>query len=110
MKQKLVQWAEALHFPLWIAKDAAWFFGMGWLSLGLALPVIIISVAVAWANRGLARWEWSLLTAWLLANTVWMSSELISSRAHEAAEAVWVVSLGLVPFYVLYLRKHFRNR
>lgn len=108
-KQKLTRWAEALHFPLWIAKDAAWFFGLGWLSLSLAIPVIILGSAIAIVNKGISRWEWCLVTLWLVANTLWMSSELFSHEIHSAAKVSWFVALGALPFYVLFLRKHLKD-
>jgi hypothetical protein len=109
MRDKITRWAEALHFPLWIAKDAAWFFGLGWISLTLALPVIALSVIVTWSNRGLARWEWSLLTLWLIANTVWMGSERLGFP-HDWAVGAWSLSLSVLPLYLFYLRKHFKKQ
>ena len=108
MKKSFTRWAEALHFPLWIAKDAAWFWGWGWLSLALALPVIALGVVVARQSKGLLRWEWTLLTLWLLANTVWMSSEKLG-LPHESAEAAWLLALVVLPLYVFYLRRALRD-
>jgi hypothetical protein len=109
MKQQITRWAEALHFPLWIAKDAAWFFGLGWLSLGLAVPVILLGILVTWESKGLQRWEWTLLTLWLLANTVWMASELIGIP-HSAATLSWSFALGVLPLYLVYLRKNLKMK
>jgi hypothetical protein len=107
-KEKLTRWAEALHFPLWIAKDAAWFFGLGWLSLSLAIPVIFLGSAIAIVNKGIVRWEWTLVTLWLLANTLWMSSELLHNEKSTAVGG-WVLALAVLPFYLLFLRKHLRD-
>ena len=108
-KQKISRWAEALHFPLWIAKDAAWFFGFGWISLSLALPVIVLGSFIAAINRGIARWEWTLVTLWLLANTLWMMSELFSHDLKAVATSGWLVALAVLPFYLIFLRKHLRD-
>jgi hypothetical protein len=108
-KQKISRWAEALHFPLWIAKDAAWFFGLGWLSLVLAIPVIFLGTWIAIMSRGVARWEWTLISLWLLANTLWMSSELFSHGLKIAATTGWSLALGVLPFYVLFMMKHLKK-
>jgi hypothetical protein len=109
MTQKLARWAEALHFPLWILKDAAWFFGLGWLSLVLALPVVVLGAAVAWHERGIGRWEWALLTLWLLANSVWMASERLG-LPHWSAEWAWYSALLALPFYLWALRGHLKKK
>ena len=109
MKRNFTLWAEALHFPLWIAKDAAWFFGLGWFSLALALPVIFLGCLVAWKSRGIGRWEWTLVTLWLTANTVWMSSELLGAQ-HSWAVASWAAALGALPLYLIFLRKHLSQK
>jgi hypothetical protein len=98
-----------LHFPLWIIKDGAWFFGFPLVSLFTAIPTLVLSFWLAYKEKGLERYEWTLIGLWLASNTFWMASENFSHSYKEIAKISWSLSFIFLPVYLVFLTKHLRK-
>jgi hypothetical protein len=106
---KISKKIEFFHFPLWILKDAAWFFGFGKLSLLLAIPATLLAMFLVFIKEQVEKLEWALISMWLISNVLWMSSELITKELHEYAKMSWQISLAFLPLYFFAIKKFFTN-
>lgn len=114
--QDRYRFLEYTHFPLWILKDFSWFAALHYeeyayifqyTSLFFAFPTITISIYLIFKGESFFKvMENVLLGSWLLANTLWMVSELF----HSAISIVSIVSFSIGVLVVpLYLRTLYRS-
>lgn len=108
---------EYTHFPLWILKDFSWFAALHfeeyaqifqYTSLIFAFPTISISIYLIF--KGESRFkvmENVLLGSWLLANTLWMVSELFHSAISIVSIISFTIGVLVVPVYLRTLYKSF---
>ncbi|MFZ8960715.1 MAG: hypothetical protein ACO3UL_04555 [Flavobacteriaceae bacterium] len=110
------QYIEYLHFPLWIIKDASWFIALHYesyanvfqkISLLFALPTILISLyLIRVSKEPFKRIEHSIIGTWLVANSLWMVSELF--EVPLSIGALLFFTLGLVltfPYFRILFKK-----
>ena len=90
---------EYAHFPLWIIKDAFWFGALHFeahkpvlelISLTFAIPTILISFyLIVVSKSSFQRLEHLLIGFWLMANTLWMTSDFFG----------WAVTYWSIGFF-----------
>ncbi len=110
-----LQYIEYLHFPLWIIKDASWFISLHFesyasffksISLFFALPTILISLYLIYiAEEPFKRIEHSIIGTWLVANSIWMVSELFEVPISNWALLFFAFGLVLTFPYFKFLFK-----
>ena len=91
---------ENLHIVFWLFKDLSWC--MIWKPLGIAmiLPTLLISIVIAWQNRGFVSELCHNLAIifWITANSYWMISEFSSFDRHALFGIFTYKHLALIPF------------
>ncbi|RYY98872.1 MAG: hypothetical protein EOO11_06765 [Chitinophagaceae bacterium] len=88
------------HIVFWILKDISWC--MLWRPLGIAMifPTLIISILIAWRTRHFVSelCHNIAITAWIIANSYWMTAEFFGFDEVKVAGAVTYKHLALLPF------------
>ena len=106
------QYLEYLHFPLWIIKDTSWFISLHYesyatvfqkISLLFALPTILILLyLIRISKEPFKRFKHSIIGTWLVANSLWMVSELFEVPLSIGALLFFALGLVLTLFWIAF--------
>jgi hypothetical protein len=118
-KQRYLSLLEQIHFPLWIIKDFSWFIALNYeatasyfkyFSLLFAIPTISISLYLIFTEkRTFFLFGHVLLAVWLLANTLWMVTELFYHEVKIVSLLFFSMGAILIPFFTVMVVKDFKK-
>jgi len=118
-KQRYFTLLEQIHFPLWIIKDFSWFIALNYetlasyfkyVSILFAIPTISISIYLIFTEkRNFFLFGHVLLATWLLANTLWMVTELFYHEAKIVSLLFFSMGAILIPFFTIMIVKDFKK-